>query len=871
MSKHIIFVSEKEQFGKNDNFIKTKLLKKFNPQVYNHVFEADAKGLDANLVVLFGADLLYRKFPDKDFGKFFKDQDGQMFVSLKNYKDYDKTEKKEATTKIKELREKLNNYFSRFALIRVTDKAYFYRNLDFKKIKARNTHKANTKYVADPDGDFLSYDGKRLKKVPKEYQTFEQTYEDHLRSKDLFYFDNYPNIAHTRLLTYATFDIETNLSLDTINTPEPIVSIVAYVNTYDKNFVWILKKRHDQTYDKSQFKTEKIFEFENEAKMLTHFFAAMAKLEVDLLGGWNADFFDVPYILHRSKKLGVDFTPFLSEVYESIGKDGEKSYYCHEVILWDYLRYAKWIIVENKPIAWTLDAVAKHLFNEKKIEHEGVDVLWENNDLTKLIKYNVQDVYLTEKIAQMQKIIEFPMLYQKIAPQAYENVYFNSRFLETLIHQRFKKFKFPSKHKQSLDSTFEGALVLDTVPGLFENVSVYDFSRLYPTIMVSLNLSKETIIEELKDYDPQTDIKIGKIMFTTKKRGVIPQLSQLLINERDKLTQRKMQFDGDSQEFKIVNDMESCFKATCNALYGVLGYKGFILYDQRVAACVTYVARETLRYVKNAAEEQGYRILTGDTDSIFIKIEADSFEQTIDKSKALQDLFNKGLPGFLEKFTKNRKVLDSHIMKTVFEKSFSKLLLAPAKKKQVGFLKYFKGKVLKEERLYIKGFEAVKDDTPTFFKKVLMNLYSTILTHYGDVETLRTFCKKVKIDLKSQAAIDLVIRKKMSKRMEEYDTGVQHVRAIRNSNTTIKRGETVNILFVKDHREIIHYDPELNLKFEINYDKYFQDFLVKKIQLIDEDLHYKLFLAKTQLVDKSKLNIVNRIKKKKVVMQKLGV
>jgi len=85
----------------------------------------------------------------------------------------------------------------------------------------------------------------------------------------------------------------------------------------------------------------------------------------------------------------------------------------------------------------------------------------------------------------------------------------------------------------------------------------------------------------------------------------------------------------------------------------------------------------------------------------------------------------------------------------------------------------------------------------------------------------------------------------------------------------LKRGETVNMIFVEDHREVIHYDPALNLKFDIDYKKYFQDFLVKKISLIDEDIHYKLFLAKTQLLDRSKLNIVNRIKKKKVITQKL--
>lgn len=868
-TKHIVFISQEIDFTKNESFIKTKLLKKFNPQVYSHILEGEPHP-DSNLLIFFGSTLLYRSFPDKDFSKFFYNEDRQMIFSLQNWKDFDKLEKKEANAKIKEIREKLNKYFSKFALVRVTDHSYFYRNIDFKKIKVQNSYKADFKFVEDSEGEYLSYDEKKLKKVPREYQTFGASYENHLRSKDLFHIENYPNLAYTKLLHHCTFDIETNLSLDTVNTPEPIISIVGYSNIYDKYLVWILKKRSDQTYDKTQFKTEKIFEFEDEQKMLTHFFQTLEKIEVDLLGGYNSDFFDMPYLLHRSKKLEVDFKNFLPEIYETIGKDAEKSYHCHQIILWDYLRYLKWIVVDNRPIGWSLDVVAQHLFKEKKIEHGGTDVLWEDNDLTKLIQYNIKDVYLTEKIAQTQKIIEFPILYQKIVPQTFEDVYFNSRFLESMIHQRFKQFKFPSKKRHETAPSFKGALVLETHPGLFENVSVYDFSSLYPSIMISLNLSKDTITKDLKDFDPQTDVKINTTLFTTKKKGIIPQLSLLLLNERNKLKKRKMQFNGGSQEFRILNDMEMVFKASCNALYGVLGHPGFILYDQRVASAVTFVAREILRFVKAKAEEQGYTILSGDTDSLFCQIKANDFEETIKKSKDLQDLFNKAIPEFLEKFTKSPNLLEKHNMQIVFEKSFSKLLLSSAKKKQVGFLKFFKGKILKEEELYIKGFEAIKGDCPTYFKKVLIGLYKNILNNYGNVKKLREFVDRIKIDLKKQPIEDLIVRKKMSKRMEEYPGLPQHIKALNNSKVVLKRGATINMLYVKDSREVIHYDPILNLKFDIDHKKYFTDFLMKKIELLDPDIYYRLFLEKTQLVNKSKLNIQNRIKKIKAVTKKLG-
>ena len=76
MSKHITFLSTKEYYQKNEDFIKTKLLKKFNETLYEHLFDENAQVFEANLVVIFGESLLWKRFPEKKFGSFFKDEDG---------------------------------------------------------------------------------------------------------------------------------------------------------------------------------------------------------------------------------------------------------------------------------------------------------------------------------------------------------------------------------------------------------------------------------------------------------------------------------------------------------------------------------------------------------------------------------------------------------------------------------------------------------------------------------------------------------------------------------------------------------------------------------------------------------------------------
>jgi len=865
MAKHIIFISEKENFQDNDYFIRDKLLKDhYKNSVYEHVTGGDI--FDANLVIFFGENLLKSKFPSKDFNSFFKDDEGQCFYSISNYYEFKHFNKNEETLLLKELKLKLNAFFKRFALTRVTDKNIFYKDLYFKKIKERNEYNSNFKFIEDENGEYDSYDGKKLKKVTKDFVTFKPTYDGHLRQRDVFYYENYPKIAHSKLIHYITYDIENNLSLDVDNTPEPIISIAAYSNIYKKNFVWLLKKNPTQYYDENKFKNDKIIEFNDENKMLNHFWNSLKFLEVDLMSGWHSSFFDIPYLINRSKKLDVDYTVFLGNTYETIGKDGEKTTISDDIILWDYERYMKWITKEEKPVSWSLGEVSNYLFGESKKDIDEINILWDKEDLTEILEYNIQDVYLTEKINIKQKLVEFPMLYQKIVPQSFENVYFNSRFLENMIHQRFNKVKFPTKEKRE-EKTFIGALVLDSVSGRYNNVSVFDYASLYPSIIVSLNLSKDTILENV-EFNPDKHVKVDGVIFRTDKEGIIPQLSRILINERSKINKKKMQYDGNSSEFKILNDMETTFKITSNALYGVLGYPGFIMYDRRVAASVTFVAREILKFVKIEAEKLGYIVLSGDTDSLHIQITANSFEDSIKKSKDLEKLFNSKLPEFLSKFTNNKKIISSHIMKIAFEKSFSKLLLSSAKKKQVGFLKYFKGKILKEELLYIKGFESKKDDTPIFFKKVLEELYKNVLNNYDNFDKLNEFVKDVKKRLKEETVDNLIIRKRMSKKFEDYDSNPIHITALKNSNMKLKRGETVKMVFVDDDRKVIHYDPLLNLKFKIDYNRYFTNFFVKKVELIDENLYYKLFLQKTKLVNMSKENL--KRKKTKIILKKIG-
>jgi DNA polymerase elongation subunit (family B) len=143
------------------------------------------------------------------------------------------------------------------------------------------------------------------------------------------------------------------------------------------------------------------------------------------------------------------------------------------------------------------------------------------------------------------------------------------------------------------------------------------------------------------------------------------------------------------------------------------------------------------------------------------------------------------------------------------------------------------------------------------------------MDHYNDFETIKNFVFEVKKDLSTQPTEQLVVQKKLSKEMQDYTNHAQHITALKNSHATLPKGGYVQIIYVKDPREVLHYEKELNLQFELDYNKYFDNFFKGKIEYIDAGLHYKLFLQKIKLIDSSQLNIQRKIRGQQKQLNKL--
>mgnify|MGYP000152491036 CR=1 FL=1 len=208
---------------------------------------------------------------------------------------------------------------------------------------------------------------------------------------------------------------------------------------------------------------------------------------------------------------------------------------------------------------------------------------------------------------------------------------------------------------------YEGAIVLPPKPGIYldEPVSVLDYSSLYPSSMISENLSHETICvdkkwlgkegaEELhklgytyKDitYDNYRYIKKGKALvkiinkdkptvtcrfvqphkddnqkIIEESRAVIPRILRKLLKAR-KDTRKKIPLTDDPFKKSVLDGLQLAYKVTANSLYGSIGASTSQVAFKEIAASTTATGRKLIYLAKNFVEEnyEGADTVYGDS------------------------------------------------------------------------------------------------------------------------------------------------------------------------------------------------------------------------------------------------------------------
>ena len=218
------------------------------------------------------------------------------------------------------------------------------------------------------------------------------------------------------------------------------------------------------------------------------------------------------------------------------------------------------------------------------------------------------------------------------------------------------------------------------------------------------------------------------------------------------------------------------------------------------------------------------------------------------------------MPNFVKRFTSDENIIANHTLFIEYETLFKKMVLSDAKKCYAGIVKRWKGLIVQKDELYYKGIALTRKDTPVGIKNMLSKIVEDIFyaSNYDGIKKDINECKTIlkKIDIK-----DLIIYKNLTHEINEYKVLPQHARAAKYSNTYLgtnfsKENYRGGMVYIKKVRhglpetDVIFLDVNMHLPdgFLIDYEKYFDMYVKRKLRLIFSEKFYNKNLETNNLL-----------------------
>ncbi|AHF81008.1 DNA polymerase domain-containing protein [Thermococcus paralvinellae] len=311
----------------------------------------------------------------------------------------------------------------------------------------------------------------------------------------------------------------------------------------------------------------------SEREMIKRFIQIIREKDPDVLITYNGDNFDLPYLIKRAQKLGLRL--FISRDKEhpepKIQRMGDR--FAVEIkgrIHFDLFPVVRRTI--NLP-TYTLEAVYEAVLGKKKTKLEAAEItaIWESEEgMKELAKYSMEDAKATYELGK-----EFFPMEAELARLIGQSVWDVSRsstgnlvewFLLRIAYQRNELA--PNKpsdeeYQRRLRTTYLGGYVKEPERGLWGNIVYLDFKALYPSIIVTHNVSPDTLQREgCKNYDVAP---IVGYKFCKDFKGFIPSILEELIETRTKI-KKEMKATIDPVKKKMLDYRQKAVKLLANSI-----------------------------------------------------------------------------------------------------------------------------------------------------------------------------------------------------------------------------------------------------------------------------------------------------------------
>lgn len=546
--------------------------------------------------------------------------------------------------------------------------------------------------------------------------------------------------------------------------------------------------------------------YPNEWQTLDAFCDRIAELDPDVLTGWNVIDFDLTVLARIAARVGHPFELGRGKgelrLRAAQGYFGSGSANVPGRVVLDGIDLLRGAFVRMDD--YSLDAVGRQVLGEgKALDGDVVDRAGEimhryQHDLEGFARYARTDARLVREIVDELNLIRLAFARSALTGMTPDRVAASIASFDFLYLAALGPRGYVAPTVRSDDSrVFEaqsGGHVFEPVTGIHENVWVFDFKSLYPSIIRTFNIDPLGYLGNPSDAEDRIELPGASFR---REPGILPAMLEALFPQRE--AAKRSGDEVASQAIKIL----------MNSFYGVLGTPACRFHNPDIANAITGQGRFLLRWSKDWFERCGYEVLYGDTDSVFV-------------ASGLSDATAAGPLGAelaqrctreLAELVGQRWRVESHL-ELEFEKLYTKLFLPSVRHGAGGARKRYAGLVqgCDPDAVEFVGMEVVRRDWTQLAKQVQRELYYRLFDDQDVTDYLFDVVRQVR-----EGALDdlLVYRKGLRKPPAQYTaTSPPHVVAARKSGDV---GRIVSYLIT-----VAGPEPLDNLQHEPDREHYVQ-------------------------------------------------
>ncbi|MEM7410255.1 MAG: DNA polymerase II [Myxococcota bacterium] len=489
-------------------------------------------------------------------------------------------------------------------------------------------------------------------------------------------------------------------------------------------------------------------------------------LDPDVITGWNVIDFDLQLIAKRQRELRVGASlgrvPGEMRFQQEMGFTRQTRGTLPGRILLDALPVVRDALrLED----YRLETVARHVLGRGKLLSEEVaDPAAEIDRLYReepeaLVAYNREDARLVLEILEHEGLLALSLERSLLTGMPLDRVGASIASFDRLYLPALRKrgYAAPSVDSSRKSAQVRGGAVLDSRPGFFENVAVFDFKSLYPSLIRTFQL--DPLAHVLADDAPNPIQAPGGARFA-REGALLPEILEGFAERRDAAKAR-----GD-------RNADQAIKIMMNALFGVLGAASCRFFDPAIANAITGFGQEMLARTRAAFEDEGVEVIYGDTDSVFVLLAADGSDGS-DQAAKLRERVQTRIAAWVEETHGVTSHLDLEL-----EKVYDRFFLPRVRGGTSGSKKRYAGRV--DGRLAVVGLESVRRDWPA----IAGHLQRGMLERAFDGDTVVPFVREVVNAVRAgERDAELVYVKRLRKgSLDRYtQSAPPHVQAARKA------------------------------------------------------------------------------------------